>query len=99
MIARVLQYRTEAGTVDWAKVMEPEIAKEIMGERGRAAMALEAGGPEMMACRAMLAKALEADAAAREAAEQKSAAGAVEAAVEDVSVSVEENSRLLSQGR
>jgi hypothetical protein len=44
--------------------MEPDTAMEVMGERGRAAMALAADGPEMTACRAMLTKALEANAKA-----------------------------------
>lgn len=96
VLKRTLEHTTGEGTVDWAKVMQPEIAKEIMGARGRECLALAADGPEMTACRAMLVKANVAnDAALAAAAAKKPAAASADVSVDDVSVA--EGTPLLSQ--
>ena len=86
---RMLQHLTPEGTVDWKTVLSPEVAREVMAERGRQCLALAADGPEMTACRAMLAKAQKDNEAAKAAAPaEKGAGGAV--APTDVSVDVGE---------
>jgi hypothetical protein len=101
-LRRVLEYRdSDTGTVDWLRLLQPETAKEVMGERGRQVLALAADGPEMTACRTMLAKA-QADnksaAAALSATATADASG--DASLQEVSVSIEpqgEHSPLLTQ--
>ena len=68
-----------------------------MAERGRQCLALAADGPEMTACRAMLAKAQKDnnEAAKAAAAAEKGAGGAV--APTDVSVDVGEGEALLGK--
>ena len=67
-----------------------------MAERGRQCLALAADGPEMTACRAMLAKAQKDNEAAKAAAAaEKGAGGAV--APTDVSVDVGEGEALLGK--
>ena len=64
---RLLEHLTPAGKVDWKAVMAPDIATKIMGERGRKCLALQADGPEMTACRNMLAEAKAANQALKKA--------------------------------
>ena len=67
-----------------------------MAERGRQCLALAADGPEMTACRAMLAKAQKDNEAAKAAAAaEKGAGGAV--APTDVTVDVGEGEALLGK--